>query len=82
MGSLRVSKKRMLCGCRKETEMSRAKIKFMIHMVENPEQTQGKRQRWGPSFQGLQKQRCDCTKDKEIKVSPKELELHRNLKID
>ena len=45
MGSLRVSKKRMLCGCRKETEMSRAKIKFMIHMVENPEQTQGKRQR-------------------------------------
>lgn len=26
----------MLCGCRKETEMSQAKIKSMILMVENP----------------------------------------------
>lgn len=26
----------MLCGCRKETEMSQAKIKSMIRMVENP----------------------------------------------
>lgn len=28
----------MLCGCRKETEMSWAKIKSMICMVENPRQ--------------------------------------------
>lgn len=28
----------MLCGCRKETEMSQAKIKSMIRMVEKPGQ--------------------------------------------
>lgn len=79
MGSLRVSKKEMLCGCRKETEMSQAKIKSMIRMVENPGQIlKAKDSMLKSEFSWtLEVQRIK--RGRHLKFLPQEPELHRIL---
>lgn len=70
----------MLCGCRKKTEMSQAKIKSMIHMVENPGQIlKAKDSRLRSEFAWTLKVQRIKDKGRHLKFLPQEPKLCRIL---